>query len=195
ANKLVERLLASKEVSAQYRKLLGDLAQTVFTKQRLLREIKAVERVTKEPLAREKKATQARREPPAGFGPPGGAGPQPPDLRTFTQKRAASVVAQLGGKGKGYVPRPFGFGPPPGFGPGARGANQPIDERTFRSVVKAPDGFDMSLFAAPPRVGYPVALAAGPGGELFVAVDEQGSIGRTPGGGKGLRCVDKDGHR
>ena len=28
---------------------------------------------------------------------------------------------------------------------------------------------------------------------MFVAVDEQGSIGRTPGGGKVLRCVDKDG--
>ncbi|HJT76505.1 MAG TPA: c-type cytochrome, partial [Gemmataceae bacterium] len=27
----------------------------------------------------------------------------------------------------------------------------------------------------------------------FVAIDEQGSIGRTPGGGKVLRCVDKDG--
>ncbi len=38
-----------------------------------------------------------------------------------------------------------------------------------------------------------MALAAGPRGELFVAVDEQGSIGRTPGGGKVLRCVDKDG--
>ena len=60
-------------------------------------------------------------------------------------------------------------------------------------VVKAPDGFDVSLFAVPPKVSYPVALAAAPTGELFVAVDEQGSIGRTPGGGKVLRCVDKDG--
>ncbi len=42
-------------------------------------------------------------------------------------------------------------------------------------------------------MSYPVALAAAPTGELFVAVDEQGSIGRTPGGGKVLRCVDKDG--
>ncbi len=38
-----------------------------------------------------------------------------------------------------------------------------------------------------------MALAAAPTGELFVAVDEQGSIGRTPGGGKVLRCIDKDG--
>ena len=62
-----------------------------------------------------------------------------------------------------------------------------MDEKTFRDTVKAPAGFDLSLFAAPPKVGYPVALAATPTGELFVAVDEQGSIGRTPGGGKVLR--------
>jgi len=51
----------------------------------------------------------------------------------------------------------------------------------------------VTLFAAPPKVAYPVALAAAPTGELFIAVDEQGSVGRTPGGGKVLRCVDTDG--
>jgi putative heme-binding domain-containing protein len=77
-------------------------------------------------------------------------------------------VAQLAGKSKGYVPAGFGFGAPGG-------------------------GVAAGDTAAPPRVNYPVALAAAPTGELFVAVDEQGSIGRTPGGGKVLRCVDKDG--
>jgi putative membrane-bound dehydrogenase-like protein len=114
-------------------------------------------------------------------------------LKTFVQKRAVSITAQLAGKSKGYVPRGFGFGPPPGGGPRFGRPSQPIDEKTFRNVVKAPDGFDLSLFAAPPKVSYPVALAAAPTGELFVAVDEQGSIGRTPGGGKVLRCVDTDG--
>jgi len=42
-------------------------------------------------------------------------------------------------------------------------------------------------------VNYPVAIACEPGGAVYVAVDEQGSLGRTPGGGKILRCVDKDG--
>jgi len=42
-------------------------------------------------------------------------------------------------------------------------------------------------------VGYPVAVAAAPSGELFVAVDEQGELGRTPGGGKVLRLVDSKG--
>ncbi len=59
--------------------------------------------------------------------------------------------------------------------------------------MTAPEGFDVTLFAAPPDVGYPVAIAAAPTGEVFIAVDEQGSLGRTPGGGKLLRCVDTDG--
>jgi putative membrane-bound dehydrogenase-like protein len=192
-NKLVERLLAIKEVREKYHKLLRDLSEKSFTRDRLTKEIEAIEKVTKEPLAKEKKAVEARREPPAGFGPPGGAAPQPPSLKTFAEKRTASVADQLSGKSKGYVPAGFGFGPPPGGGPPGGRPSGPIDERGFRAEVRVPDGFDATLFAAPPKIGYPVALAAAPTGELFVAVDEQGSIGRTPGGGKVLRCVDKDG--
>jgi putative membrane-bound dehydrogenase-like protein len=196
-NKLVERLLAIKEASEKYQKLLKELSDKAFTKEQLEKDIEAVERLTKEPLAKEKKAAEARKEGPGGFGPPGGGAPQAPDLKTFAEKRTASVAAQLAGKGKGYVPAGFGFGPPGGGGGGGGpfgGApSRPIDERTFRDTVKAPDGFDVSLFAAPPKVNYPVALAAAPTGELFVAVDEQGSIGTKPGGGKVLRCVDKDG--
>ncbi len=59
--------------------------------------------------------------------------------------------------------------------------------------MQAPAEFEVTLFAAPPQVGYPVAIAAVPTGEVFVAVDEQGSLGRTPGGGKLLRCLDRDG--
>src|SRR5258708_217551 len=189
-NKLVDRLLAIKDVREKYQKLLKELSEKTFTKEQLLKEIAEVEKVTKEPLAKEKKAAEARRESPPGFGPPGGGAPQAPDLKTFAEKRTASVAAQLAGKSKGYVPAGFGFGPAPGGGGGPRGGpSQPIDEKTFRDNVKAPDGFDVSLFAAPPKVAYPVALAAAPTGELFVAVDEQGSIGRTPGGGKVLRCV------
>ena len=43
----------------------------------LLKEIEAVEQVTKEPLAREKKAVEARKEAPPGFGPPGAAATVP----------------------------------------------------------------------------------------------------------------------
>jgi putative membrane-bound dehydrogenase-like protein len=193
ANKLVDRLLAIKEVDEKYRSLLKELSAKEFTTERLLKEIDAIDKATKEPLAREKKAADARKEGQPGFGPPDGGAPQAPDLKTFAEKRTASIADQLAGKSKGFIPRPFGFGPPPGGPPGGGAPSQPIDEKTFNSVVQAPAGFDVTLFAAPPRVNYPVALAAAPTGELFVAVDEQGSIGRTPGGGKVLRCVDKNG--
>src|SRR5579864_4347120 len=194
-NKLVDRLLAVKEVNERYHNLMRELTDKVFTKEQLLTEIGALEKLTKEPLAKERKAAEARREAPPGFGPPGGVALQPPSLKTFAEERAGSVAAQLASKSKGFIPAPLNFGAPAGGagGPGRAAPSLPIDERTFRDTVKAPEGFDVTLFAAPPTVNYPVALAAAPNGVLFIAVDEQGSIGRTPGGGKVLRCVDKDG--
>lgn len=59
--------------------------------------------------------------------------------------------------------------------------------------VKVPDGFQATLFGTPPDVNYPVCLAAAATGEVFVGVDEQGSLGKEPGRGKVLRCIDTDG--
>ena len=59
--------------------------------------------------------------------------------------------------------------------------------------VQAPSEFDVSLFAAPPLVNYPVCLTAAPDGVVFVGVDEQGSLGKKPGGGRIMRCIDADG--
>src|SRR4051794_18934347 len=59
--------------------------------------------------------------------------------------------------------------------------------------VKAPEGFDVTLFAAPPDVSYPTCLAAAPDGTLFVGVDLNGSLGAKPGKGKIVRCIDTDG--
>jgi putative membrane-bound dehydrogenase-like protein len=195
-NKLVDRLLGIKEVNARYREILKELSEKVFSKQQIIKQVEAIEKATKASLAKEKKAVEARRETQGGFAPPGGGAPQAPDLKTFADKRTASIASQLAGKSKGYTPRALNFGPPPGgggFGPPGGGVNQAIDERIFRTTVRPPEGFEATLYAAPPRVNYPVALAAAPNGDLFVAVDEQGSIGRTPGGGKVLRCVDRDG--
>ncbi|HEV3440410.1 MAG TPA: PVC-type heme-binding CxxCH protein, partial [Gemmata sp.] len=192
ANKLPDRLLAIKEVSEKYQKLLKELTATAFTKDQLLKDAEALDKATKEIREKEKKAADARKEPAPGFGGPGGAGPQPPDIKTFAAKRIESVAAQLAGKSKGYAPQQFGFGPPPG-GP-AGGNLQPIDEKIFRDSVQVPPEFEATLFAPAPKVNYPVAIACAPTGEVYVAVDEQGSLGRTPGGGKILRCIDKDGN-
>jgi putative membrane-bound dehydrogenase-like protein len=61
------------------------------------------------------------------------------------------------------------------------------------SDVQAPDGFNVALFGTPPDVNYPVCLAAAATGEVFVGVDEQGSLGKEAGRGKVLRCIDTDG--
>lgn len=60
------------------------------------------------------------------------------------------------------------------------------------ALPKPPPGFEITLFGAPPTVNYPVCIAAAPTGELFVGVDKQGSLGKKPGQGKILRCVDTD---
>jgi putative membrane-bound dehydrogenase-like protein len=59
--------------------------------------------------------------------------------------------------------------------------------------VTAPPGFDVTMFGSPPEVSYPVCIAAAATGELFVGVDPQGSLGKKPGQGKVLRCIDVDG--
>jgi spore coat protein CotH len=113
-NKLIDRLLAMKEVNEKYRKLVKELAETSFRKERLLKDLTVVEKVTKEPLARETRAARARKEAVGGFGPFGGAFGQSMPPRKFFEKRTESVAAQLAGKSKGFVPPAgFGFGPPP----------------------------------------------------------------------------------
>ena len=59
--------------------------------------------------------------------------------------------------------------------------------------VKAPAGFKLSLFAEPPLVNYPVCITAASTGELFVGIDEQGSLGKAKGRGRVVRCLDTDG--
>ncbi|MEZ6127661.1 MAG: discoidin domain-containing protein [Planctomycetaceae bacterium] len=65
--------------------------------------------------------------------------------------------------------------------------------RASISDVQAPKGFDVRLFAAPPEVNYPVCITTAATGEVFVGVDEQGSLGKEKGRGKVLRCIDTDG--
>ncbi len=61
--------------------------------------------------------------------------------------------------------------------------------------VKVPAGYTATLFAKPPAVQYPVAVAAATNGDLYVSVDKNGSLGRAPHRGAvyHLRDFDKDG--
>ena len=81
-----------------------------------------------------------------------------------------------------------------GFGPPARqGAQAPISEQQFSQAVQVPAEFTATLFARSPQVNYPVAISAEPSGAIYVASDEQGSLGTDKDGGKVFRCVDADG--
>ena len=61
------------------------------------------------------------------------------------------------------------------------------------SGIKAPPGFEVTLFAAPPQISYPVCLAADPDGTVYVGIDENGSLDKKPGRGKIVRCKDTNG--
>jgi spore coat protein CotH len=105
-NKLIDRLLGVPEIRQHYRKVLEELTATCFTKEKLLENLEAVERATKESLAREKEAGEARRERVgrSRVGPKGGGISGPSfSLRTFLEERTASVAAQLAGTGNGFV--------------------------------------------------------------------------------------------
>ena len=49
------------------------------------------------------------------------------------------------------------------------------------------------MFAAPPNVGYPTALSTAPNGDLYVGIDENGSLDAKPNRGRVVRCTDTDG--
>lgn len=59
--------------------------------------------------------------------------------------------------------------------------------------VKVPEGFKATLFAAPPNVSYPSSVAAAPTGEVFIGVDENGSLGKdSKRNRRVIRCLDTD---
>ena len=75
----------------------------------------------------------------------------------------------------------------------AKGAAKKADSNGILKGIKAPDGFELSVFAAPPDVRYPTCLAAAPTGEVYVGVDENGSLDAKADRGRVVRCIDSDG--
>ncbi len=69
----------------------------------------------------------------------------------------------------------------------------PEDEAEILKDAHAADGFDMTLFAAPPAVNYPVFVSASPDGTLYVSSDGNGSVERNPHRGRIIRLRDTDG--
>ncbi len=66
-------------------------------------------------------------------------------------------------------------------------------EQKLPAGIKAPASFKVTLFAAPPDVRYPACLTAAPTGEVFVGIDENGSLDAKADRGRVVRCIDDDG--
>lgn len=120
-SKLIDRLLAMPDFKAKYRAQLTRLSNEVFVPARLGQDVATLTEALKGLLAKEKAATDARKE---GNGIPGGGmfGAAPLPLPTFIEKRKLSIDKQLAGEVKGYMPSPgmmMGGGPPriPPVGP------------------------------------------------------------------------------
>lgn len=71
-------------------------------------------------------------------------------------------------------------------------ANKNADKELLGDV-QLPEGFDATVFAAPPAVNYPVYVAAATDGTVFVSSDKNGSLDREPRRGSVVRLVDLDG--
>ncbi|MBI3862160.1 MAG: CotH kinase family protein [Planctomycetia bacterium] len=111
SHRLTERLLEMPGMSERYQNLLKELAATVFARESVLRDVESLEAEIKAPFERDAQAAKVRKDGIAGFGPFVMLG-QPPDLRTFVDRRTKSVAAQLAGTSQGHIPTG-------GFGPGA----------------------------------------------------------------------------
>ena len=74
----------------------------------------------------------------------------------------------------------------------AKAGPKKADGSAILRGIKAPAGFELSVFAAPPDVRYPTCLAAAPNGEVFVGIDENGSLDAKANRGRVVRCIDTD---
>lgn len=74
----------------------------------------------------------------------------------------------------------------------AQNAQNASDTELLKDV-KVPEGFDATIFAAPPMANYPVFVAAATDGTLYVSSDGNGSLDRNPHRGRILRLRDLDG--
>ena len=75
----------------------------------------------------------------------------------------------------------------------AKAGPKKADDASILKGIKAPPGFELSVFASPPDVRYPTCVAAAPTGEVFVGIDENGSLDAKANRGRVVRCVDSDG--
>src|SRR5512145_2447946 len=113
------------------------------------------------------------------------------------RRSAGSVLLALIVTFLGYAEQ----GPPPGQPapaapplPAPKGtlSISPEAASAIRASVKAPSGFKVTAFAAPPVANYPTCVTSSHDGVVFLCVDRNGSLQADPGMGYVVRLVDKD---
>ncbi|MBI3822829.1 MAG: CotH kinase family protein [Planctomycetes bacterium] len=93
--KLIDRLFALPEVKEKYQKVLAEIAGSAFTKKKLLADIDAIEKATKEALALEKTAVGKRKEKRDAFGDMVAGWFAPAEMRSYVERRADAVAKQV----------------------------------------------------------------------------------------------------
>jgi putative heme-binding domain-containing protein len=68
------------------------------------------------------------------------------------------------------------------------------DPAKILESVKAPANFDVTVYAAPPDVSYVTCLTAAPTNDVFIGIDETGSLGHQANAGRVVRAVDSSGN-
>ncbi len=69
----------------------------------------------------------------------------------------------------------------------------PLTDEELLKHFSHPEGFDVTVFASPPNISYPIFLTASPDGAVFVGCDENGSLDQKPGRGRVVLCEDTKG--
>ena len=64
------------------------------------------------------------------------------------------------------------------------------DEDSILNTVELPDGYAATVFARPPQISYPTFVKPTYDGPVFVAIDQNGSLGTDPGRGSVAACYD-----
>jgi spore coat protein H len=185
--KLVDRLLASADYASRYQRILKEAAPLCFTKEKVLAELAAIEKVVKPLIEREKKAVAGRKENAGGPGGAPGGGPfgrPTPDLKTFLDKRSESITAQLAGTSKGFTPVNYGFpgGPGPGA-PGGRPAPGEVLPLPLQNALQLTDAQKKGLAELQKQVDAELEKILTPQQQAQLKRMRQGGFGPPPGGG------------
>ncbi|MBX3739706.1 MAG: ThuA domain-containing protein [Akkermansiaceae bacterium] len=74
-----------------------------------------------------------------------------------------------------------------------KASTSPEKEKELLAETRVPEGYEATIFAAPPMINYPTFIATAPDGTVFVSCDKNGAGGRKPHQGRIVRLRDTDG--